>query len=157
MRTMTIGTAAGLAGVGVETVRFYERRGLIDQPPRPANAGFRVYTEQTVERIRLIRQAQELGFSLAEIAELLALRADPSADCADVRDHAEAKLDEVDRKIAGLEHLRSALAQIIAACPGQGALQACTIMDALAGAGMDALAGAGPTTAVGKQRNERRP
>ena len=157
MRTMTIGKAARLSGVGVETVRFYERRGLIDQPPRPANGGFRVYPEQTVERIRFIRQAQELGFSLAEIAELLALRADPSADCAEVRDHAEAKLDEVDRKIAGLEHLRSALAQVIAACPGQGALGACSIMDALAGAGMDALAGAGPRTAVGKQRNGRRP
>ena len=149
MSTMTIGKAARLAGVGVETVRFYERRGLIDQPPRPANGGFRVYPEQTVECIRFIRQAQELGFSLAEIAELLALRADPSADCADVRDHAEAKLDEVDRKIAGLEHLRQALARIIAACPGQGALQACTIMDALAGAGQ--------RTAVGTQRNERRP
>ena len=147
MRTMTIGKAAGRAGVGVETVRFYERRGLIDQPTTPANGGFRVYPEQTVERIRFIRQAQELGFSLAEIAGLLALRADPSADCADVRDHARAKLDEVDRKIAGLEHLRSALAQIIAACPGQGALQTCTIMDA--------LAGAGPRTVVGKQRNER--
>ncbi|MEE8548253.1 MAG: MerR family DNA-binding protein [Alphaproteobacteria bacterium] len=154
---MTIGKAARLSGVGVETVRFYERRGLIDQPPTPANGGFRVYPEPTVERIRFIRQAQELGFSLAEIAGLLALRADPSADCAEVRDHAEAKLDEVERKIAGLEHLRQALAQIIAACPGQGALGACTIMEALAGAGMDAPAGAGPRTAVGKQRNERRP
>ncbi len=147
MSTMTIGKTASKAGVGVETVRFYERRGLIDQPPRPANGGFRVYPEQTVERIRFIRQAQELGFSLAEIAGLLALRADPSADCAEVRDHAEAKLDEVDRKIAGLEHLRSALAQIIAACPGRGALGACTIMDA--------LAGAGPGTAAGTQRKER--
>ncbi len=149
MTTMTIGKTARLAGVGVETVRFYERRGLIVQPPRPANGGFRVYPEPTVERIRFIRQAQKLGFSLAEIAELLSLRADPSTDCAEVRNHAEAKLDEVDRKIAGLEHLRSALAFIIAACPGQGALQACTILDA--------LAGAGPTTAAGKQRNERRP
>jgi MerR family copper efflux transcriptional regulator len=149
MTTMTIGKAAREAGVGVETVRFYERRGLIDQPPRPANGGFRVYPEQTVERICFIRQAQELGFSLAEIAELLSLRADPSADCADVRGHAEAKLDEVDRKIAGLEHLRSALAQIIAACPGQGALQACTIMDA--------LAGAGHATDDRKLRNESRP
>jgi Hg(II)-responsive transcriptional regulator len=146
---MTIGQAAGNAGCGVETVRFYERRGLIDQPPRPANGGFRVYPEATVERIRFIRQAQELGFSLAEIAGLLALRADPSADCAEVRDHARAKLDEVDRKIAGLEHLRLALAQIIAACPGQGALRSCTIMDA--------LNGAGPTAGEGKSTKERRP
>ena len=149
MTTLGLGQAAGLSGVGVGAVRVSERRALIHQPPGPANGGFRVYPEPTVERIRFIRQAQELGFSLAEIAGLLALRADPSADCAEVRDHAEAKLDEVERKIAGLEHLRQALAQIIAACPGQGALGACTIMDA--------LAGAGPTTAVGKQRNERRP
>jgi DNA-binding transcriptional MerR regulator len=146
---MTIGKAAGQAGCGVETVRFYERRGLIDQPPRPANGGFRIYPGPTIERIRFIRQAQELGFSLAEIAGLLALRADPSADCADVRHHARAKLDEVDRKIAGLEHLRSALARIIAACPGQGALRTCTIMDA--------LNGAGPTAGDGKLRKERRP
>jgi MerR family mercuric resistance operon transcriptional regulator len=102
MMGMTIGKAARKAGVGVETIRFYERKGLIDRPPRPNVGGFRVYPVETVERIRFIRQAQELGFSLREILELLSLRADPESDCADVRERAEAKLREVTRKIAGL-------------------------------------------------------
>jgi DNA-binding transcriptional MerR regulator len=82
---MTISRAAEQAGVGVETIRFYERRGLIRQPARPKTGGYRFYDDGVVERIRFIRQAQELGFSLREIAELLSLRADPGADCTAVR------------------------------------------------------------------------
>ena len=132
MKAMTIGKAARSADVGVETIRFYERKGLIDQPPKPLDAGFRVYPEETVRRIRFIRQAQDIGFSLREIDELLSLRADPAADCADVRDQAAAKLAEVARKIARLEEIRGALDELIAACPGRGALRACSIMEALA-------------------------
>ena len=131
MKTMTIGHAARQAEVGVETIRFYERKGLIDQPLKPLDAGFRVYPAETVQRIRFIRQAQGIGFSLREITELLSLKADPSADCADVRAQATMKLDEVNRKIARLEEIRSALTDLIAACPGRGALRACSIMDAL--------------------------
>ncbi len=131
MKAMTIGKAARRGGVGIETIRFYERRGLIQQPPRPSGSGFRVYPEETVQRIRFIRQAQEIGFSLREIEELLSLRADPSADCADVRRQATAKLEEVDRKIAQLEEIRGALYELIAACPGSGALRVCSIMEAL--------------------------
>ncbi len=131
MPEMTIGKAARKAGVGIETIRFYERRGLIAQPPKPRDAGFRVYPEQTVQRIRFIRQAQELGFSLREIDELLSLRADPSADCSDVRERAAAKLEEVDRKMEQLGQIRAALNELIAACPGTGALRACSIMEAL--------------------------
>src|SRR5919106_6714241 len=129
----TISRAAEQAGVGIETIRFYERRGLIEQPPRPRGGGYRFYDDDGVERIRFIRQAQELGFSLREIAELLSLRADPAADCADVRAQAVAKRVEVDRKIAQLRHIRAALDELIATCPGGGALRACTIIDALAG------------------------
>ncbi len=132
MTAMTIGRAARNAGVGVETIRFYERKGLIDQPPKPLDAGFRVYPEETVARLRFIRKAQEIGFSLREIDELLSFRADPTADCADVRDQAAAKLAEVERKIARLEEIRGALDELIAACPGRGALRACSIMEALA-------------------------
>ncbi len=132
MKASTIGRLAREAGVGVETVRFYERRGLIPQPPKPGGTGFRVYPEETVRRIRFIRQAQDIGFSLREIDELLSLRADPAADCADVRDQAAAKLAEVARKIARLEEIRGALDELIAACPGRGALRACSIMEALA-------------------------
>lgn len=130
---MTISRAAERAGVGVETIRFYERRGLIDQPPRPRGGGYRFYDDAVVERIRFIRQAQELGFSLREIAELLSLRADPAADCADVRVQAVAKRVEVDRKIAQLRDIWAALDELIATCPGGGALKACTIIDALTG------------------------
>jgi len=133
MSATTIGNVARAAGVGVETIRFYERRGLIEQPPKPANGGFRAYPKETVQRIRFIRQAQELGFSLREIAELLSLRADPATDCGDVRDHARAKLCEVNRKIARLEKFRAALEGLVAACPGRGALRRCSIMEALEG------------------------
>lgn len=133
MKEMTIGKAAHMAGVGVETIRFYERKGLIDQPPKPLDSGFRVYPDEAVQRIRFIRHAQEIGFSLREIDELLSLRADPSADCADVREQAMAKLEEVDRKIDRLKEIRGALKKLIAACPGRGALRVCSIMGALVG------------------------
>ncbi len=133
MSDMTIGKAAREAGVGVETIRFYERKGLIEQPPKPQDAGFRVYPDETVHRIRFIRQAQELGFSLREIDDLMSLRADPAADSGDVRERARAKVTEVNRKIVELERIRSALEALIAACPGGGALRACSIMDAFEG------------------------
>ena len=131
MKTMTISKIAKEAGVGVETVRFYERKGLVDQPPKPSAGGFRVYPAEAAERIRFIRQAQELGFSLREIKELLSLRTDPATDCADVRERAQTKLDEVKRKVAQLKWIQAALEQLIAACPGQGALQVCSIIDAI--------------------------
>ena len=132
MKSMTIGIAARKAGVGVETIRFYERRGLVDQPPKPGfGGGFRVYPDETVHRVRFIRQAQELGFSLREIDELLSLRADPAKDCGDVRERAEAKLDQVNQKIAHLESIRGALRELIAACPGRGALRGCSIVGAI--------------------------
>ena len=132
MQGLTIGRAARRADVGVETIRFYQRRGLIRQPAKPDGTGFRHYPEETVQRIRFIRQAQDIGFSLHEIDELLSLRADPGADCADVREQATAKLQEVERKIARLEEIRAALEELIAACPGRGALRACSILESLA-------------------------
>ena len=131
MTELTISKAAKNAGVSVETIRFYERKGLIEQPPKPLDTGFRVYPEETVKRVRFIRQAQEIGFSLREIEELLSLRADPSADCSDVRERAVAKLEEVDQKMEQLGRIRSALNELIAACPGRGALRACSIMESL--------------------------
>ncbi len=131
MTEMTISKAARAAGVGIETIRFYERNGLIEQPPKPAFGGFRVYPAETVRRVRFIRQGQDLGFSLREIEELLSLRADPAADCSDVRERATAKREEVDRKIAHLERIRGALEELIAACPGRGALRVCSILGAL--------------------------
>lgn len=130
---MRISEAAKTAGVGVETIRFYERKGLVEQPKRPVmGGGFRFYSGETVERIRFIRQAQEIGFSLREIKELLALRVDPAADCGEVRTHARAKLDEVNRKIASLIQIQGALEELIEACPGHGTeLGQCSILEAL--------------------------
>jgi len=131
MKTMTISKIAKEAGVGVETVRFYERKGLIKQPPKPAIGGYRIYPPETEEQIRFIRQAQELGFALREIKELLALRMDPKTDCADVRGRAQTKLDEITRKITLMKEIQTALKKLITACPGRGALQVCSIIDAI--------------------------
>ncbi len=141
MKTMTIGPAARQAGVGVETIRFYERRGLIEQPAKPVGSGFRVYPEETVQRIRFIREAQEIGFSLRQIDELLSLRADPAADSSDVRERAIDKRDEVEQKIAHLERIHAALEELISACPGKGALRQCSIMEALIGASTGEVGG----------------
>jgi len=124
MKRRTIGRAARAAGVNVETVRFYERRGLIAQPPKPVGGGARDYDDGTVARIRFIRQAQDIGITLREAAEVLSLHADPRADCGDVRIRAIGKLDEVEAKIAQLARIRDALDRLIAACPGGGGLAA---------------------------------
>ena len=131
MTELTISKAAENAGVGVETIRFYERKGLIEQPLKPQEGGYRTYPIETVQRIKFVRQAQEIGFSLREIEDLLSLRADPSADCSDVRERATAKRDEVDRKMEQLGRIRAALDELILACPGRGALRTCSIMESL--------------------------
>ncbi|WP_339635813.1 MerR family DNA-binding protein [uncultured Sneathiella sp.] len=132
MTQFTISRAAKAANVNVETIRFYERKGLIVQPPKPVDGGAREYDQGTVTRIRFIRQAQEIGFSLQEISELLSLRADPGADCADVRSRAVEKRDEVQEKLRHLSQMRDALDELIASCPGGGDVVACTILDAMA-------------------------
>ena len=91
-----------------------------------------MYSPDQVARVRFIKEAQQIGFSLAEIKELLALRADPNADCSVVQQQAMAKQQEVRRKIDQLREIDAALESLIAACPGQGALQCCSIMEALA-------------------------
>jgi len=130
MANLTIGRAAKAAGVRIATIRFYERRGLTAQPCKP-ESGYRTYPPETVTRIRFIRQAQKIGFSLKEIEELLSLQAQPDAACGDVRDRAQAKRTEVARKIDQLIRIRDALDDLIAACPGRGALRACSILSAL--------------------------
>ena len=138
---LTIGNVASLADVSVETVRFYERRGLIKQPPRPPTGGFRHYPEETVRRIRFIRSAQQIGFTLRECSELLALQEDPGADCGDVRERANIALDEVNRKLEQLTNIKAGLTALIAACPGQGSVDECSIIRSLEGASKAALSG----------------
>lgn len=131
MDALTIGAAARQSGVGVETIRFYERRGLIRQPAKPPGVGRRRYAPEIVERVRFIRQAQQLGFSLRQIEELLSLEANPAADCSDVRRRTLAKIEEVNTRIDQLSEIRGALINLLAACPGSGALGACSILEAL--------------------------
>ena len=126
---MRIGKVAKSAGVNVETVRFYERRKLIQQPLKPQNGGIRSYPPETVTAIRFIRRAQELGFSLREVEELLSLQTNPACDCGDVRARASTKRREVEDKINQLITIRNALDQVIAACPGSGSTKTCSILN----------------------------
>jgi len=131
MTGVTIGELAERAGVGVETIRFYERKGLMARPVRP-RAGYRQYDEQAAERIRFIRQAQDLGFTLAEVAELLSLRVDPLTTCADVKAKAQEKITDIDGKIRGLRQMRAALVEIAQTCGGTGPTSDCPILDYMA-------------------------
>lgn len=130
MPAMTIGQVARQAGVGVETVRFYERQGLLAEPPRRAS-GYRQYAQEVVARLRFIKRAQELGFSLKEISELLSLRVDPDMTCGEVKQRAEAKMAAIDAKLRDLQRMQAALAQLVAACSGSGPTSHCPILDAL--------------------------
>ena len=130
MKPLTIGKVARQAGVGVETIRFYEREGLIEKPPR-RESGYRQYPEETVSRVRFIRRAKELGFTLKEIKELLSLRASPKSQCADVRRRAEAKINDIEQKLRVLQRMKKALVKLTAACGGRGPMTKCPILEAL--------------------------
>lgn len=132
MHTLTIGKVAREAGLGVETVRFYEREGLLEQPARRPS-GYREYASDAVARLRFIKQAQRLGFTLREIKELLSLKLDPDATRAQVREQAVAKVEDIDRRIWELKRMKKALVPLIEACDGHGALEGCPILDAIEG------------------------
>jgi Hg(II)-responsive transcriptional regulator len=132
MKALTVGQVAKRAGVGVETVRFYEREGLLDQPDRKAS-GYRQYDDDAVAVLRFIRRAKQLGFTLKEIKALLALRDDDSATRADVREQATAKITDIEAKIRDLRRMRDALAVLTATCHGDGPATGCPILEALNG------------------------
>lgn len=128
---MRIGEAARRSGVGVETVRFYERKGLIARPLRPSSGGYRNYPAEVVRRIGFIRSAQNLGFSLMEIAELLELESGATAQCADVLERARTKRSEVLAKIDDLNRIKKALDILIGGCPREGPAHRCSILQAI--------------------------
>jgi MerR family mercuric resistance operon transcriptional regulator len=130
MRTLTIGQVARLAGVGIETVRFYEREELIAAPPRSLS-GYRQYPAETVSRLRFIRRAKALGFSLQEVRELLALQVRPGASSGEVKARAEAKITDIEARIRTFQRLRDTLVRITAACDGCAPVSACPILDAI--------------------------
>lgn len=133
---LTIGKLAAAAGVGVETIRFYEREGLLPEPPRK-ESGYRQYPPDAVARIQFIRRSKELGFTLKEIMELLELRVDPDSHCSDVRALATAKIADVESKMADLSRMKRALQTLAKACQGDGPTSACPILDAIEGEEVD--------------------
>jgi MerR family copper efflux transcriptional regulator len=130
MKSLTIGKVAQLAEVGVETVRFYEREGLINKPSR-RESGYRQYPEGTAQRIRFIKRAKGLGFTLKEIKDLLALRIEPETTCEDIRRRAEAKIGDIEEKIRTLEKIKRSLVKLIRTCSGRGSVIHCPILEAM--------------------------
>ena len=133
MEILTTGRLARLTGVNRETIRYYERRGLLRRPPR-TGAGYRAFPGEAVGVVRFIRRAQALGFSLREVAELLALTGESGTDCSDIRETARRKLADIEAKIQGLRSMERTLKRIIRACPGKGPLSECSIIESLSGA-----------------------
>ena len=127
---LTIGEIAKRAGIGLETVRFYERKGLIEEPPR-TDSGYRQYPEDVVARLRFISRAKDLGFSLKEIAELFSLRVDPDTTCADIKRRAEAKITTMEEKIRSMQGIQRALTKLAASCSGTGPAGDCPILETL--------------------------
>jgi MerR family mercuric resistance operon transcriptional regulator len=127
---MTIGQIAKQADTGVETIRFYEKRGLIPEPPRTPS-GYRQYPADTVRRLGFIARAKELGFTLREIAELLELRLTPGACSPDVQAQAEARLADVERRIRDLQRMRGSLRDLLGACRKGNGDGSCPILEAL--------------------------
>ncbi len=127
---MKIGEVAKAAGVGIDAVRFYEREGLIPEPPRRPS-GYRVYSPDVVLSLRFIRRAKELGFTLKEISELLSLEANPRATARDVKRLAEEKLRDLETKIRALQRMRRALRKVAEECTGSGTTTRCSILRSL--------------------------
>lgn len=131
MGAMKIGEFARRAGINVQTVRYYERRGLLPEPER-RESGYREYTADALNRLRFIRRSQELGFTLTEIEELLSLRTDPSTTAAEVKAHAEAKIAEIEAKIRDLRQIHSALGHLAGQCRGgTGPTGDCPLLEAM--------------------------
>ena len=129
MNHLTIGHAAKLSGVGVETIRFYERQKLIEQPPKP-DSGFRLYPLETVRKVRFIRRAKEIGFTLREIRELLGFYFDTQISCEEVQERAKIKIADMEARIADMEKMKSALQSLVDECGHSDG--ECPILEALA-------------------------
>ena len=130
MESIGIGTLAKRAGVRIDTVRYYERSGLLAPKTRLAS-GYRRYGETELSRLRFIRRAQALGFTLKEVRDLLALS--KRRDVSRVKRAAQDKIADVERKIGALERVRDGLLNLVAACPGHGRAEKCPILKALGG------------------------
>lgn len=128
---MTISKLAKVSGVGIETIRYYEREGLIAQPKVEGRSSFRKYDDLAVQRIAFIKRAKSLGFSLAEIRDLLALKTQPQENCARVKEKTERKIEEIERKIVDLAVIRDALKVLSSMCHSDNLTSECNILMAM--------------------------
>lgn len=153
--TLRIGTVAAQAGVNVQTLRYYERRGLLPRPGR-TTSGYREFAPDTAEVVRFIKRAQELGFTLSEVQELLKLRAAPARDRARVRRIAHAKIADIDARVARLTAVRQSIAGLVECCETGEALR-CSIIDALNGECEGVAIGSGGAAAITGAASRRLP
>lgn len=130
MDSLTISQVAKRGGVNIQTIRYYERQGLLSAKSRTA-AAYRIFSAESVRRIRFIKRAQELGFSLKEIKGLLSLRLDAHTTQADIRKQAQAKIADVEQKILHLEAIHASLLRMAENCSGCGSLKDCPILESL--------------------------
>ncbi len=130
MNAMRIGQIARHSGTSIETIRFYEREGLLEKACR-TEAGYRTYRPDVIARLRFIKQAQALGFTLKEIKELLSLKLNTDTHCGEVRRRAETKSRDIERKIESLNRMKQVLVKLTTACPGRGPTSECPILDAM--------------------------
>jgi MerR family mercuric resistance operon transcriptional regulator len=130
MEKLTIGQLAKQANVNLETIRYYERRGLIPEPPRN-QSGHRRYPEESATLMKFIKRSQALGFSLKEISELLSLKVESGTTCDVVKERVEDKIVDVDKKIADLKQIRGALISLAQKCKGVGPISKCPILEEL--------------------------
>ena len=130
IEAFTIGRLAQEVGINLETVRFYERQGVLPKPPRSAS-GYRLFPADTGRRLRFIKRAQELGFSLSEIRELLALRMSPRTTSTEIRKRTEAKIADIEGKIETLDSMRKSLVKLARSCGGCAPLSECPILESL--------------------------
>jgi len=127
---MNIGNVAKRTGVSVETIRFYERKGLVEAPPRK-DSGYRQFADSDIKRLLFIQQAKTLGFSLMEIKELLSIKDDPETSSREVKSMALKKLDSIEEKIKMLQRMKLTLKSLVDSCPGEGPKRHCPILEAL--------------------------
>lgn len=127
MKTMKIGEVAKLSGTGIETIRFYEREGLLLEPERRPS-GYRQYDESTVERLEYIRRAKELGFTLAEIRELMELSFVSQTCCDHIRQRAETKITDIETKIRSLQQMKRSLGKIVERCRNKNSTDNCPLV-----------------------------
>lgn len=132
METLSIGQLAKACDVNIQTIRYYERQGLLPEPERRLS-GYRMYSPDYMQRIRFIKRAKELGFTLKEISDLLSLRVDRKTSCADVKKRADSKIIDMEEKIQSLQRMKSALEALAATCGEGGPRGECPILEFLEG------------------------